>query len=71
LAPIYIAASFAVGFLSGVNYGATHENPWEELANRATEFALWARRTATGGPEAPDPDVTCPGQDAQEESADG
>lgn len=66
MAPIYIALGFAAGFMAGVNYGHTHKDPWKELSETVTEFALWARRTAHGGPTAPDPDAECPGEDASE-----
>ena len=67
MAPVYIAVGFAAGFLAGVNYGHAHKDPWKELANTATEFALWARRTAHGGPLAPDPEAQCPGSGPEEE----
>lgn len=66
MAPVYIALGFAAGFLAGVNYGNTHDKPWQELSETVTEFALWARRTAHGGPIAPDPEVECPGGDTAE-----
>jgi hypothetical protein len=56
LTPLYVLVGFAAGFVAGVNYGVSHAEPWKDLANGASKFALWARRVAEGGPVPPDPE---------------
>jgi hypothetical protein len=67
MTPIYILVGFTAGFLSGVNYGTAHKDPWKDLANTATEFVVWSRRITACGPLAPSPDEECPGHGVEEE----
>lgn len=60
LAPIYVAVGFAAGFITGVKYGNSHRDPWNDLAVTLNDLALWTRRTAQSGPRAPDPDAQPP-----------